>query len=1240
MVISKTTASFIICLTGLAIGLAADVGKLEWKQADGYRIAALPVTAKGQPGFTLLAPNETNVRFTNSLSESRALLNQNLLNGSGVALGDYDGDGWCDIYLCDLGGTNVLYRNLGGWKFQDVTREAGVSCPNQISTGAVFADVNGDGWLDLLVTSMGGPNALFLNDGRGHFRNVTVEAGLVSRLGSTTMALADVNGDGALDLYVANYGVTSILRTGGALNVTTVDGKPVVRGRYAQRIKFIDGMMYELGEPDVLYLNDGHGKFTPMSWTDGTFLDEDGKPLAAAPWDQSLTVLFRDINGDGWPDIYVCSDASTPDRCWINDGHGRFRALSTLAIRQTSYFSMGADFADIDRDGFDDFLVLDMQSRQHELMLTQKGDMFPQRRIPGDLRTQFQIRRNTLFHARGDATFAEIANFSGVASSEWSWSCIFLDIDLDGWEDILITNGFPYNADDLDTKERVKRMGTLSVEQSRKTVLLYPPLNTPDVAFRNQHDLTFREIGKEWGFDSKQVANGMALADLDNDGDLDVVVNCLNGPALLYRNDTTAPRLAVRLRGNAPNTQGIGARLKILGGPVTQTQEVICGGRYMSGDDPTRVFAAGSLTNQPSIEVTWRSGKKSVISQAKPDCIYEIDEAKAVAAQSSQSKVQGSEPAPLFEDVSTLIGHTHHEEPYDDLARQPLLPKLLSQMGPGVAWFDWNGDGHDDLIVGTGRAGSLAVFLHDGKGHFSRVTSQVLNTPAPDDFGGIVGFVSAPGKRSILAALGNYESGSTNSPSVLRYDWSNDGVTAGETLPPFVSCSGPLALSDIDGDGQLDLFVGGRVLAGRYPKAPSSRIYRGKAGRFQLDEENSQVLGQVGLVNGAVWSDLDGDGLAELILACEWGPVKIYRNDKGKLTPWDPAITFPFSSRHSTLDTLNKLTGWWNGVTAGDFDGDGRMDIVASNWGRNTRYEAHRVRPLRVYSGDLAANGTEAVVEAYFDVAMGKAVPERSLEAMVIGVPSVRDRFKTHKAYAEASVEEIFGDRLRSAKLSEAAWLETTVFLNRGDHFDVRPLPLEAQFAPAFGVCVGDMDGDGNEDVFLAQNFFAIQPEPGRYDAGRGLWLRGDGKGNFIPMSGQESGVKVYGEQRGSALCDYDEDGRVDFLVTQNGTVTKLYRNVGGKPGLRVRLVGPEGNPNAVGAALRLVSGQKTGPVREIHAGSGYWSQDSAVQVMAIPESLTQIWVRWPGGKTVTANVPSTVREISVDSAGTVELRK
>ena len=1195
--------------------LTCDAAALQWETADGYRLAKLPGLGATKTGFTLVPASITSIDFTNRLPEARIMMNANLLNGSGVALGDYDGDGLCDIYLCDLNGTNVLYRNLGNWKFANVTGSAGVACPGQTSTGAVFADVNGDGHLDLLVTSMGGPNACFLNEGRGHFTNVTAAAGLISRLGSTSMALADIDGNGTLDLYVANYGATSLLRSGGALSYRLVDGKPVVTGRNAKRIKIIDGMMFELGEPDVLYLNNGQGQFSPVSWTNGAFLDADGKPLAEAPWDQGLTVLFRDFDGDGFPDLYVCNDASTPDRFWLNDGRGAFRALNPLAQRQISYFSMCADSADLDRDGYGDFCVLDMLSRNHRLRLSQLSDMHAQPRMIGEIANQPQVRRNTLFRSRGDGTYAEIAQFSDVAGSEWSWSVIFLDVDLDGWEDALIANGFAYDMDDLDTRERIRTLGRQSVSASRRNVLLYPRLETPNVAFRNQRDLTFQERGQEWGFNSKQVCNGMALADLDDDGDLDVVINCLNAPALLYRNESTAPRVGVRLKGKTPNTQGIGAKIKVLGGPVTQTQEVICGGRYVSGDDPMRMFAAAGSTNLV-IEVTWRSGKTSKVSRALPNCIYEIDEAFA----QNLPRAKPTEAAPIFQEVSELLQHAHHEEPYDDAARQPLLPRLLSQAGPGVTWFDWNGDGHEDLVVGAGRGGTLAVFTNNGKGGFSRLAEPALNSPVPDDVGGIVGFSPSPQHRLIVAALGNYEAGSPNAPSVLRYDASPAGVVPGEPLPEVPSCTGPLALGDLEADGQLDLFVGGRVLPGRYPEAASSRIYRNQAGKFRLDEPNSKLLEHVGQVNGAVFSDVTGDGNVDLILACDWGPIRVFVNERGRLKEATAKLG------------LAKYVGWWNGVTTGDFDGDGRLDILASNWGRNTRYEHHRARPLRLYYGDLDGNGTIDMIEAYFDTAMGKVVPERLLNPVSRGLPQLREHVKTHQAYAEGSVEEIFGEPLKAAKLLEANWLETTVFLNRGDHFEPRPLPRETQFAPAFGVCAGDLDGDGNEDVFLAQNFFATPTDTSRYDAGRGLWLKGDGTGDFTPVSGQESGVKVYGEQRGCALADYDQDGRVDLVVTQNGATTKLYRNTRAKPGLRVRLDGSDGNPTGVGAAIRLFFGRNAGPVREIHAGSGYWSQDGAVQVVGTPETPTRIWVRWPGGKTVTKDVAPNTREIKVSS--------
>ena len=1221
----------------------------EWQPGVNHRSLELKVPTTGRAYLLGLTPAATGITFTNFLSEEKGLEDSLRTSGSGVAAGDVDGDGWCDLYFCRMEGANALYRNLGNWRFEDTTSSAGVACADQYSTGAAFADVDGDGDLDLLVNSLGAGTRLFFNTGQGKFAEVP-EAGLVRKFGSTSMALADIDGNGTLDLYVCNYATRKIedrpnakfeFKTmGGRIVITAIDGVPTTSPELTNRY-FVDAerVVRELGEPDIFYLNTGGGKFREVPWTDGTFLDEQSRALDVPHYDFGLAVMFRDMNGDLAPDIYICNDLFPPDRIWVNDGQGRFRAMSNLAVRNTSRFSMGVDFADIDRDGYDDFFVVDMLSREHQRRKVQTVGVIPMFLPIGQIDNRPQYKRNTLFLNRGDGTYAEIGQLSGLDATEWSWMPLFLDVDLDGFEDVLVTTGHTRDSLHADAVERIvslrSRRKLSDAEHRALKKQFFPVLTTPIQAFRNRGDLTFEDKAMDWGIDYVGITHGMCLADLDNDGDSDVIAVPLNDAARLYRNESAAPRVAVRLKGKTPNTRGIGAKIKFFGGPVAQSQQMMCGGRYLSSDDTMRMFAVGQVTSGLSLEVTWRNGSRNVVTNVQPNRLYEIEERSDAGGPSpvaeggaskpgatSQRPTKDEGPGTLFEDVSHLIAHSHVDDWFNDFERQPLLGKKLSQLGPGVSWYDWDGDGWEDLIVGSGVGGRLAVYRNNGQGGFQRWEKAPLDQPVTRDQTTILGWPKTNGQRALLVGSSNYEDSLPRGSCVREFDLARQSIH--DRLPPWECSTGPLALADWDGDGILDLFVGGRALPGRYPEEPFSLLFRGTGSGFDLHREGTKQLVNAGMVSGAVFSDLDADGLPELILACEWGPVRILGHKSAK---WQD-LTAQLG--------LEKYLGWWNGVATGDFDSDGRLDIVASNWGRNGRYQSYRDQPLRIYYGDWKGKGTVDGIETYYESRLKKWMPWCSV-AVAKSVPWLSERFATHQAFGAASVAEVLGERITTARVLQAAWLDTTLFLNRGDHFEAAALPIEAQFAPALSVSVGDMDGNGSEDVFLSQNFFAVDGDTPRYDAGRGLWLAGDGKGKFRPVAGQASGVKVYGEQRGCALCDYDADGRLDLAVTQNGAETKLYRNVGAKPGLRVKLRGPAGNPDGVGALLRLISSDTTGPAREIQAGSGYWSQNGLVQVLALAKPPAKLWLRWPGGKVTTTDIPAGAREITIVITGTVK---
>lgn len=1203
------------------------------------------------PLFRRLGTDDTGISHQNYLPPERQI--EYLTMGAGLAAGDYNNDGLVDLYLVSESGPNKLYRNLGAWQFDDVTMEAGVDVQRDVvagrwnerfTSGAVFADTDNDGDLDLYVTALAGAATLFQNNGDGTFADITEQAGVGHVGASTTATFGDYDRDGDLDIYVATH-------------------------RPYQLTKYFPPGSSTVPEPELEYDMDEHGMFTPepdrlyRNNGNGTFNDV-AEEAGVLRHDFGLGAKFADLNEDGWPDLYVSNDFETPDRLYINQRDGTFVEDDPMMLQHSPMFSMGMDIGDINNDGHMDIVTSDMLSPNRMRRQTQSMDMgmgmdmdmgmdmgsmdmgsmeHPMEpmtdtasmehsmesmgsmdSMEGDMMGMGmsgdgppQVMRNALHIANGDGTFSDISSFAGTTATDWTWTMKFVDLDLDGFNDILVTNGFVHdmlNSDEQLLLGQMKQAGMnremMEYERTR------PPLLTPDILFRNRGDLTFENVATEWGFDDPSIGHGVALADIDNDGDLDTVVNNLNSPVGVYRNDADANRIKVALEGSASNRRGLGARLTLTTPDGEQVTEMSSSGGYMSGHEPIVVFGLGTQTRAERLLIEWPSGHVSEVRDLRANTSLTVKE------PSGPGKiVEPREPTDKqFEQVAQTAGVTFHhaESHFDDYAVQPLIPEKMSQYGPGIAWGDANGDGDDDLAISGGLSQPGAVYENIGGGHFEPLDSAAA--PAGYEQQAMLWWPDG----TLLASLSAVESGADGPhPAVQVVSGALD--VQGVRLP---GSAGALAAADYDGDGQLDLFVGGRVAPGRWPEATSSGLFKGNSGTLlDVTQNAAPSLAEIGMVTGAVWSDVDGDRDPDLLLARDMGAPALLINDQGRLHD------------ETASAGLSDLTGRWTGLATGDVDQDGDQDVVVANLGKNTRYRATVDEPYVVYAGDLAGDGGVDVIETEWED--GNIYPIRGATELGREMPFLGERFDSFLSFARATTAEVFGDQLaeRAARY-EVRTLAHTLLLNDGTGvFTAEELPLAAQLTSGYGVVMNDLDGDGHQDIYLVGNFNGPEPmHTGPYSGGVSVWLRGDGAGGFTGSPVNESGLSVPEDAKGLAAGDFDADGWVDLAVGLNSGPVKLFANRGvpGRAGVVLRLKGPAGNPNGIGAKVTLALPDGTVLTREVQAGSSFLSQSSSTQAFGVGESEgpVELTVTWPDGTSQTDTAdPGSVVEIDHSDA-------
>ena len=1071
--------------------------------------------------FELLRPEATGVQFANMLPEDSTFNILNYLsyyNGGGVAAGDVNGDGLPDLYFTSNVGSNKLYINKGNYQFEDVTDRAGVAGTGGWTTGVTMADVNGDGKLDLYVSgvsylSMHGHNVLYINNGDGTFTDRTKEYGLDFEGYSTQAVFFDYDGDGDLDMYLLNYSTHAERTVGGP------EDRRIRNPRAGDR----------------LYRNDG-GHFVDVSAQAGIYGGAEGFGLG---------VVVSDVNQDGCPDLYVANDFQENDFLYINNCNGSFTESIARLTGHTSRFSMGVDAADFNNDLRIDLITMDMLPEREDILKTSaSSESFSlyNMRLKAGYHPQFA--RNALQLNRGAGYFSEIGNLAGVSATDWSWAPLFADLDNDGRKDLFITNGIfrrPNDLDYIDFVGNAANQASLVQGNSQRNLALVrtmPQVPLSKYAYRNNGNLTFTNVADAWGLGQKGFSNGAAYVDLNNSGALDLVVNNVNAPASIYRNHAREQNgnhsLRVTLRGDGANTAGIGASVTIWHGATHQLLEMMPTRGFLSSVDPRLHFGLGHLQRVDSLRVVWPDHRFQVLAGVPADSALTLQQRHA-----SGRFVNGrpSEAPPVFTDVTAGKGldFKHEENPFADFDREPLIPHMLSTEGPALAVADVNGDGLDDIFVGGAKWQPSRLYLQQRDGTFRVSPQQAIRADSlNEDVDAVFFDANGDGHPDLFVVSGGNEFWD-RAEALRQRLYVNDGrgnFTRDTTGMPAIFENGACVVpGDFNGDGHVDLFIGGRVVSRKYGVSPHSYLLQndGKGHFTDVTRTRAPGLSEAGMVTSAAWVPSAVKGQLDLVVAGEWMPIRVFRQERGQFVDRTEAAGLAGSN------------GWWNTVTAMDLRGTGSTDLLLGNLGLNSYLHASKDEPTRLYVGDFAHNGAlEQILTSY---RLGTSYPIAGRDELVRLIPQLKTRYPTYRDFGASTIAQVIpAADLATATVLQANDYSSTLALSHANGtFDLRPLPVEAQFSPIRAALAGDFDGDGKPDVIVGGNLYGVTPMLGRYDASLGLLLRGDGTGALASVDMMASGLRIEGQVRHMASLRA-ANGDLLIVVARNDNTLQLLR--------------------------------------------------------------------------------------------------